>query len=110
MISSMADLLTPLCSASWLSNQSASSLRAKLVLCLLFMLKDVPVTSGNWQEVVIGGKMATQIVEFPRAAIPQRVKAEAPRPVLARTKLVHLTPDELLSVLKVARQRCSPIG
>jgi site-specific recombinase XerD len=52
--------------------------------------------------------MATQIVEFPQTAIPQaQTKAEAPRPVLTRTKMVHLTPDELLAVLKVARERSS---
>jgi hypothetical protein len=49
--------------------------------------------------------MATRIVEFPQATIPPRGKAEAPRPVLARSKMVHLTADELLAVLKVARER-----
>jgi type 1 fimbriae regulatory protein FimB len=50
--------------------------------------------------------MATQIVEFPQTAIVQPIpKAEAPRLVKARNRMVHLTPDELKAVLKVARAR-----
>jgi integrase/recombinase XerD len=41
-----------------------------------------------------GGEMATQIVEFPQAAVP--------RP---RNKMVSLTPAEILAVLKAARAR-----
>ena len=54
--------------------------------------------------------MATQIMEFPRRAIRHEgvvPQAEVALPVRARDKMVHLTPDELLSVLKVARERSS---
>src|SRR5438477_1790114 len=52
--------------------------------------------------------MATQIVEFPQVAVPQpRKKADRTQFAPARSKMVHLTPDELLAVLKVARERSS---
>ena len=52
--------------------------------------------------------MATQMIEFPQVEIPPAVrKVEGPQPVKARNKMVHLTPDELLAVLKVARERSS---
>src|SRR5262245_56447108 len=49
--------------------------------------------------------MATQMIEFQQAVAPQPKTAEAQCPVLSRSKMVHLTPDELLAVLKVARER-----
>jgi type 1 fimbriae regulatory protein FimE len=47
--------------------------------------------------------MATQIVEFPRRAIPGA--AAATRTVPGRERMVHLAPEELMAVLKAARKR-----
>src|SRR5437773_11129190 len=50
--------------------------------------------------------MATQTVEFPQAAVRRATTQNIrPRAVPKGERMVHLTPEQLLAVLKAARQR-----